>query len=156
MCFCLGSSYLEISGLLGPVSVSFPRVWNVSVILFSNNFPDPFLSSPSGTPIILILLHLILSQRSLKLSSLASILIYLASMSGYFPLPCLPAQWFMLPLHLLCCWTLLGHFSVITSVWYLYFLPLYYLFTKILGVFIHSSPQIGEHLYDHYFEFLIM
>ena len=73
------------------MSVSFPRVWNVSVVLFSNNFPD-FLSSPSGTPIILILLHLILSQRSLKGSSLALILIYLASMSCYFLLPCLPAQ----------------------------------------------------------------
>lgn len=39
-------------------------------------------------------------------------------------------------------------FSSVISVWYLYFLSI------LLKVsLIHSSPEFGEHLYDHYFEF---
>ena len=48
------------------VAVSFPMLGNFSTIVSSNIFSGPFsLSSPSGTPIMQMLLHLMLSQRSL-------------------------------------------------------------------------------------------
>ena len=52
------------------VNASFPMWGKFSTILSSNIFSGPFsLSSPFGTPIMCMLVHLTLSQRSLKLSS---------------------------------------------------------------------------------------
>ena len=51
------------------ISVSIPRLGKFSAIILSNTFL-PFslsLSSPSGTPIMRMLVCLVLSQRSLKL-----------------------------------------------------------------------------------------
>ena len=45
----------------------------IGFAIYMNNFSGPFsLSSPSGTPIMQMLLHLMLSQRSLRLSSFLS------------------------------------------------------------------------------------
>ena len=41
-----------------------------SAVISSNVFSSPFSLSPSGTPIMQVLVHLMLSQRSLRLSSL--------------------------------------------------------------------------------------
>ena len=57
---CLGLSYWIW------VTVSFPMLRKFSTILFLNIFSGP---KPSGTPIMQTLVHLMLSQRSLKLSS---------------------------------------------------------------------------------------
>ena len=55
------------------MAISFPTLGNFSTIISSNIFSGPFsLSSPSGTPIMRMLLHLTLSQRSLRLSSFHS------------------------------------------------------------------------------------
>ena len=52
------------------VAISFPMLGKFSTIVSSNIFSDPFsLSSPSGTPIMRMLVHLMLSQSSLRLSS---------------------------------------------------------------------------------------
>ena len=52
------------------VTVSFPMLGKISAIISSIIFSGPFsLSSPSGTPIMQILVHLTLSPRSCKLSS---------------------------------------------------------------------------------------
>lgn len=51
------------------ISVSFPRVGMFSAITSSNKFSILFFLSPSGTLKIWSLLHLMLSKRSLKLSS---------------------------------------------------------------------------------------
>ena len=52
-------------------------VGKFSVILSSNIFSGPFsLSSPSGTSIMQMLMHLILSQRSLRLSLFIFILFF--------------------------------------------------------------------------------
>ena len=60
------------------VAISFPILWKFSTIISSNIFSDPFFfSSFSWTPIIQILVHLMLSQRSLRLSSILFILIFL-------------------------------------------------------------------------------
>ena len=57
------------------VTVSFPMLGNFSAIISSNIFTGPFcLSSPSGTHIMQMLVHLMLSQRSFKLFSLLFIL----------------------------------------------------------------------------------
>ena len=37
-----------------------------------------------------------------------------------------------------------------TSVWYFYFL-----FVEVFTLFMHCSPDLGEHLYDGYFEFSV-
>uniref|UniRef100_A0A8C6CBZ5 Uncharacterized protein n=1 Tax=Monodon monoceros TaxID=40151 RepID=A0A8C6CBZ5_MONMO len=57
------------------VAISFPMLGKFLTIICSNIFSHPFsLSSLSGTPIMPMLLKLILSQRSLRLSSFLFIL----------------------------------------------------------------------------------
>ena len=52
------------------VAISFPMLGKFSSIISSNIFSSPSSpSSPSGTPTMWMLLRLILSQRSLRLSS---------------------------------------------------------------------------------------
>ena len=56
------------------VTVSFPILGKFSTINFSTIFSCPLFLSSSGTPMIQMLGHLTLSQRSLKLSSFLLIL----------------------------------------------------------------------------------
>ena len=57
------------------LTISSPMLRKFSIIIISNIYSGPFsLSSPSGIPIMHMLLHLMLSQRSLRLSSFLSIL----------------------------------------------------------------------------------
>ena len=59
------------------VAISFPILGKFSTIISSSIFAWPFfLSSSSGTPMIRMLGHLTLSQRSLRLSSFLLILFY--------------------------------------------------------------------------------
>ena len=50
--------------------VSFPRLRKFLAVIYSNIFSGLLSLSSSGTPIMQILVHLMLSQRSLKLSFL--------------------------------------------------------------------------------------
>ena len=102
---CLGVLLfgLILYGTLCPswtwMTVSFSRLGKFSPVISSNMFSAPFyLSSPSGTPILWIFVHLILSQRALKLSSFLFIL---------FPFFCLVAVISTTP-----SLSLLIHFSV--------------------------------------------
>ena len=53
------------------LTIFFPMLGKFSTIISSNIFSVPFFfSSFSGTPIIQMLVHLMLSQRSLRLSSI--------------------------------------------------------------------------------------
>ena len=55
------------------LAISFPTFRNFSAIISSNIFSCPFsLCHSSGTPIMRMLVHLMLSQRSLRLSSFHS------------------------------------------------------------------------------------
>ena len=57
------------------VAISLHMLGNFSTIISSNIFSDGFsFSSASGAPIIRILVHLMLSQRSVRLSSILFIL----------------------------------------------------------------------------------
>ena len=58
------------------VAISFPILGNFSTVIASSIFSWPFfLSSSSGTPVIRMLWHLTLSQRSLRFSSFLLILL---------------------------------------------------------------------------------
>ena len=66
------------------VTVSYPMLGKFSTIISSNIFSF-FFSSSSGTPIIRMLVHLMLSQRSLRLSSVLFILFFFILLcSSYF------------------------------------------------------------------------
>ena len=57
------------------LNISFPILGKFSTVISSNIFSVPlFFSSSSGTPIIRMLVCLVLSQRSLRLSSILFIL----------------------------------------------------------------------------------
>ena len=56
------------------------------------NFLIPFFSSSSGTPIIQMLVHLTLSQRSLRLSSVLFIFLLYSPLQKLFPPFYLPAH----------------------------------------------------------------
>ena len=59
------------------LAISFPMLGKFSTIMSSNIFSGPFsLSSPSRTPILRMLLHLMLSQRPLRLSSFLFVLFF--------------------------------------------------------------------------------
>ena len=81
-CFILDLSCLVLSEFLWlGWLISFPILGKFSTIISSSIFSWPFfLSSVSGTPMIQILGHLTLSQRSLRLSSFILILFF------FFPL----------------------------------------------------------------------
>ena len=71
-------------GFFGLGGYFFPLLGKFWTITSSNIFPCPFfLSSSSGTPMISMLEHLTLSQRSLRLSSLLVILF--SSLLNLFP-----------------------------------------------------------------------
>ena len=66
----LGLSYLGLCSCWTWLTISFPLLGKFSAIISSNFFLGPFLSLLlSGTPIMWILVHLMLPQRSLRLSS---------------------------------------------------------------------------------------
>ena len=94
------------------LTISFSELWKFSTIISSKIFSYPFFSSSSssGTPIIQILVHLILSQRSPRLSSALFILFTLFCSSKLFPPFYLPAHWFVLLLQIFCYWFPLEYF----------------------------------------------
>ena len=100
------------------VTVSLLMSGKFSAIISSTVFSGPF-SSPYETPIMQMLVHLILSQRSLRLSSF--LFIHYSVLGQWFPPFYLPAHRFILLLHLFC-----------------YLFLLVYFFTKII-VFFNST-----------------
>ena len=86
---CLGMFFLGfiLYGILCAswtwVTISFPMLGKFLTIISSNIYSDPFFfSSYSGSPIIQMLVHLVLSQRSLRLSSILFILFSLLCSSA--------------------------------------------------------------------------
>ena len=74
MCFSLGLSCMGLFvplGLIGYLLFHVGRIFNYNLL---KNFLIPFFFSSSGTPIIRMSVHLIWSQRSLRLSSALFIL----------------------------------------------------------------------------------
>ena len=87
------------------VIISFPILGKFSTIISSSIFSwSSFLSSSSGTPIIRMLGHLTLSQRSLRLCSFLLIRFLFSSLLHLFlPFCILPHLSYLLPL-LFYCW----------------------------------------------------
>ena len=78
------------------LAISFSMLGKFQTIISLKIFSYPlFFSSSSGNPIIQMLVHLILFQRSLRLFSVVFILFTLA-LQKLFPPFCLPAHWFVL------------------------------------------------------------
>ena len=93
------------------LTISFSMLRKFSIIISSKNFSCPFFfSSSSGTPIIQMLVCLILSQRSLRLSSVFSFFLLYSALQKLFPPFYLPAHWFILLLQIFCYWFLLEYF----------------------------------------------
>ena len=77
--------------------ISFPMLGKFSFIIFSNIYSDPF--SSFGNSVIQMLVHLILSQSSLKLSSFLFIFFLSSSPYQLFPAIYLLVDLFILLLH---------------------------------------------------------
>ena len=91
--------------------ISFSMLGKFSTIISSKIFSYPFFSSySSGTPILLMLVHLIWSQKSLRLSSALFIFLLYTAFQKLFPPFYLPAHWFVLLLQIFCYWFLLEYF----------------------------------------------
>ena len=91
------------------LTISFSMLRKFSTIISSKIFPF-FFSSSSQIPIIQMLVHLILSQRSLSLSSVLFILFILFYSSEIISTILFPAHWFVLLLQIFCYWFLLECF----------------------------------------------
>ena len=77
------------------LTISFPMLGKFSTIISSKVFSSPFFfSSSSSAPIIWMFLHLILSQRSLRLSSVLFNFLLYSALQKLFPPSCLLAHWF--------------------------------------------------------------
>ena len=84
------------------VAIALPILGKFSTVISSSIFSCPFfLSSSSGIPMIQMLGHLTLSQRSLRLSSF--LLILFSSLLHLFPPSYLPPHLFYLLSHLFYC-----------------------------------------------------
>ena len=82
VCSSLSLSCLGLRASWTWLTVSFLTLGKFSAITSSNIFSGPFsLSFPSGTSVIQILVHLMLSQRSLRLSSFYFILFSIYSVA---------------------------------------------------------------------------
>ena len=93
------------------LTISFSMLGKFSALISSKNFSYPFFfSSSSGTPIIQMLVHFTLCQRSLRLSSVLFILLTLFCSAELFPPFYLPAHWFVLLFQIFFYRFLLEHF----------------------------------------------
>ena len=120
MCLCTFLLGFILNGALCTswtwVAISFPMLGKFSTIISSNIFSDPFSSTySSGTPVIWVLLHLMLSQRSLRLSSFPYILLFFFVLWQLFLPFCFPAQLSIL-LPQLFYWFLLEFFFLISII----------------------------------------
>ena len=106
------------------VAISFPILWVFSTIIYSSIFSWPFfLSSSFGTPMILMLGHLTLSQRSLRLSSFLLIPFYFFSPCFI----CFHYSIFHLTYPIFClCYSTVGSLQ---SVFYLIYCIIHYILT---------------------------
>ena len=85
------------------ISASFFRFRMFPAIISSNTFSTPFsLSSPSRTPIMQMIVCLMKSQRSLKLSSFLKFVFLFTVLIGWFPLFYLADHLCTLLYHLIC------------------------------------------------------
>ena len=91
---------------------SFPMLGKLSDIISSNIFSGPFsLPLPSGTPIMWMLVHLMLSQRSLRLSYFYSFCFLYSVLWWWFPPFCPPGHLSVLLPQLFCYWFFLVYYS---------------------------------------------
>ena len=100
--------FLDFGDYFLDFTISYLMLGTFSSIIFSNIYSDPFFSF--GTSVIQMLVHVILSQRSLKLSSFLFIF-FLSSPYQLFPVIYLLVDLFILLLQLFCFWFLLVYFS---------------------------------------------
>ena len=145
---------LELSGLPGS-ECSWLRLGTLSVIISSNKFLAYF-SFLSETPKMWILVSLMMSHKSLKLSSFTIFAFFLLFLLfGWIPLHCLWIRWSFLLLHLICCWT---HFLVFFSSDVSFSSVTCICFSVVLSLVkfsLYSSLKFSEQSYDHYFELFI-
>ena len=86
------------------VTISFPKLGKFSAVIFSSIFSWPFFLSSSGTPMIQMLGHFTLSQRSLRLSSFLLILFsFFLSASFISTIYLSPHLSYLLPQLFYCC-----------------------------------------------------
>ena len=91
-------------------TISISMLGKFSTIISSKFFSYPlFFSSSSGIP-IRMLVHMILSQRSLKLPQFFSFFLLYSALQKLFPPFYIPAHWFVLLLQIFCSWFLLEYF----------------------------------------------
>ena len=124
--FSLVWSFLGLSTSWIWMAVSLSRLMKYISIMSSNIFSAHLsLFSPSGTPMMWILVSLVLSQKSLKLSSFAFTFFLFSVQLYWFPFLCVPPNRSIPLYHLFCCWILPVYFfiSVILffiSVWFFF------------------------------------
>ena len=81
----------------------------ISLKIFSYSF---FFSSSSGSPIIPMLVHLILSWGLWDYPQFFSFFLLYYALQKLFPLLYLPAHWFVLLLQIFCYWFLMEYFLI--------------------------------------------
>ena len=75
------------------LTISFSTLEKFSTIISSKFFSFPLFSSSSGTPIIWMLVHLMLSQKVWDYSQFASFFLLVSALQKLFPPFYLPAHW---------------------------------------------------------------
>ena len=156
LCFSLGLSFLGLCASWTWLTIFFPMLGKFSAIISSNTFSGPFsCSSPSGTPIMWVLVHLMLSQRLregyLLLFPLSFFFLY-SVVWQWFPSFCPSCHLSIFLSQLFCYWFLLVYYSFlffssfrslvnISYIFSIVFLRLWIIFTMIiLNSFYGRSP----------------
>ena len=116
------------------VIISFPILGKFSTLISSSIFSLPFFLSSSGTVMILMLGHLTMSQRSLRLSSF--LLILFSSLLHLFPPFYLPTHLYYLLPHYSTVGSLQGTFNLSNCI-IRYWLTLFYFFQVLVKDFLY-------------------
>ena len=145
------------------MTISFPILGTFSTIISSKIFSVPFFfSSSSGIPVTQMLMYLILSQRSLRLSSILYILFsFILLLSSYFHHSSFSSHICSSALVILL--LVPSRIFLISVIVLLISVSLFFYFFYVLGDCInglncflhllHSIFKSSEHLCYHYFDF---
>ena len=132
--------------------ISFPILGKLSTVISSHIFSDPFPFFPSsGILTMQIILHLMLSQRSLRWSSFLLFFFLYSVLQQLFPPFSLPGN--LSVIYLFCYWFCTVYFSFqllcCSSLFVLQFHYFFFCIFYILNPFLHSIFKFLDHLYGH-------
>lgn len=126
------------------MSISFLKLVSFGALFLQIGFMSIYLSSTPRIPIMCSLVHLRVSHKSLRISSLS--FVFLFALLTQFQIICIKINWFFFLIDTACYWSpLVIFFSILllytTAQEFIFFFCRFYIFVGILILFINHFPD---------------